>query len=150
MGYFQTPGRGAWLALQAKKKAQAQNNDFMEECINIEESESEQDIWSDEPPLWYAQDMSVYKTSLLPQEPVPLPISDSELSVCSLSTAASEVSKEKPISYVGEGEAEGGEEGEMECEQCECLSSSGIESASRICPPGGDPCAIEISTANNC
>lgn len=150
MGYFQTSGREAWSTLQANKKFQAQGSDFLEEFVNLEETRSKQKMWSDEPPLWYAQDMSVYKTSLLPQEPVPVPISDSELSVCSLSTTASEVSKEKTTSYVGESELQMKEEADMECIPCKCLSSSGIESSSQICPPAGEPCAIEISPTNNC
>ncbi|XP_065358115.1 radial spoke head 1 homolog [Calliphora vicina] len=150
MGYFQTPGREAWLALQAKNERSEQANDFMEENTALEETNNnEQDIWSDESSLWYAQDMCAYDMSLLPQEPVPLPISDSDISVCSLSTEATERSIEKPLTYVGEGEGEAVEEGDMECVACEC-SSSGVESSSQVCAPSGNPCAIEICPQKNC
>ncbi|KAM7352873.1 radial spoke head protein 1 [Cochliomyia hominivorax] len=144
MGYFQIPGQ---KAMQSKK---VHEQDFMEENIDVEEDENNEDnIWLNEPPLWYAQDMCAYDISLLPQEPVPLPLSDSEISVCSLSTAATVVSTEKSIPYVGEGENEIEEEAEMECIPCEC-SSSGIESSSHVCSPHDHPCAIEISAQNTC
>lgn len=150
-GYFQTPGRESWLALQAKKTRKPQEDDFMEESNVVEEMDNnEQDIWSDEPSLWYAQDMNSYDISLLPQEPVPLPISDSDISICSLSTAATEITVGKPFSHMGEGEVEGEEnEGELECLPCEC-SSSGVESSSQICTPYSQPCGIEISSQKPC
>ncbi|XP_023305889.2 flagellar radial spoke protein 1 [Lucilia cuprina] len=151
MGYFQTPGREAWLALQARKNRTSQLNDFMEETVAVEESDNnELDIWQYEPSIWCAQDMCAYDMSLLPQEPVPLPISDSDISVCSLSTEATEISIEKPFIYKGEEDEEiATEEGNLECGPCEC-SSSGVESYSQVCPSYGNPCAIEITPQKNC
>lgn len=105
-----------------------------------------------EPTLWFAQEMAVYDFSLLPQEPVPLAISDSELSVCSLSTEPSMRSEEK-ISWYGEGEeAEGEEGGEMECFPCECDLSdvSEVETESEVCKIDANPCCIEILKQPEC
>lgn len=149
MGYFQTPGCEAWMSLQAKKDTQVQES-FMEENTELEETETKkQDIWWNEPSIWYAQEMCTYNASLLPQEPVPLPLSDSDISVCSLSTAKTQISIEKPFPSVAEAETEIGAEEDLECGLCEC-SSSGVESSSQICPPYGNPCAIEISDKKTC
>lgn len=103
------------------------------------------------PTLWFAQDIAVYDFSVLPQEPVPLAISDSELSVCSLSTMPSIGSEEK-ISWYGEGEeAEGEEGGEMECFPCECeYDLSEVETESEVCRIDANPCAIEILKQPEC
>ncbi|XP_068143573.1 radial spoke head 1 homolog [Drosophila tropicalis] len=95
------------------------------------------------PTQWFAQEIAVFDYSMLPQEPVPLPISDSELSVCSLSTMPSMRSEEK-ISYFDEGE-EGEGEGELECHPCECESDiTEVETDSEPCKIDASPCAIEV------
>jgi len=104
------------------------------------------------PTLWFAQEIAVYDFSLLPQEPVPLAVSDSELSVCSLSTVPSIRSEEK-ISWYGEGEeAEGEEGGEMECFPCECdlTDLSEVETESEVCKIDANPCCIEILKQPEC
>lgn len=82
------------------------------------------------PSVWHTQDMCRFDYSLLPQEPVPLPISDSEESICSRSTAQLEEIPEK--SFVALAGEEGEEEGNgNECFSCEIeCSTSEIESAS--------------------
>ncbi|XP_017025995.1 radial spoke head 1 homolog [Drosophila kikkawai] len=104
-----------------------------------------------DPTLWFAQDIAVYDFAVLPQEPVPLAISDSELSVCSLSTMPSAESEEK-ISWYGEGEeAEGEEGGEVECFPCECeYDLSEVETESEVCKIDANPCAIEILKQPEC
>lgn len=147
MGYFQTPGREAWLTLKSNKKYNIDDNEGMEENLD-ETHDKSQDVWADEPSLWFAQDICNYEYGLLPQEPVPLPLSDSEVSVCSLSTIPTELAVEKEIVCAGEGEEEGGE---MECIPCECeCLSSDVESTSQLCPTHGDPCAIEIKDQKCC
>ncbi|KAL9927871.1 radial spoke head protein 1 [Glossina fuscipes fuscipes] len=141
MGYFQSPGR----AMQANRKVGVEADDMEEN--EQEENDREQDVWIDEPSLWYAQDICLYDYSLLPQEPVPLPLSDSEISVCSLVTASSEVGIEKSISYVPEGEGEEFEQEEGICEHEYSLTE--CESSSQICPVK-DPCAIEITNQMKC
>ncbi|KAH8319185.1 hypothetical protein KR067_012907 [Drosophila pandora] len=103
------------------------------------------------PTLWFAQEIAVYDYSLLPQEPVPLAISDSDLSVCSLSTVPS-IRSEERVSWYGEGEeAEGEEGGEMECFPCECeYDLSEVETESEVCKIDANPCAIEILKSPKC
>ncbi|XP_017108802.2 radial spoke head 1 homolog [Drosophila bipectinata] len=130
------------------------NLDAMEENEDYEERLGEEEDDNGKPmaaTLWFAQEIAVYDYSLLPQEPVPLAISDSELSVCSLSTVPSIRSEEK-ISWYGEGEeAEGEEGGEMECFPCECeYDLSEVESESEVCKIDANPCAIEILKAPKC
>ena len=133
MGFFQSPNYNDY-----RKK-------FGEEFggeENLPEEENEIVVY--QPSQWFAQDICKYDYSQLPQEPVPLPLSDSDISVCSLSTVPTELSVPKDISYVGEGE----EEGEMECiPECECPE---IETDSEPCGPTAEPCAIEIVSERIC
>ncbi|KAH8404365.1 hypothetical protein KR222_005339 [Zaprionus bogoriensis] len=118
----------------------------------MDEEEVTDEIDEMRPTLWFAQEIAVYDYSLLPQEPVPLPISDSELSVCSDTTEHTAVSKEK-ISYYGEGEEGEDEmsEGEMECFPCECdYDLSEVESESEVCKIDANPCAIEVLKQPDC
>ncbi|XP_039479533.1 radial spoke head 1 homolog [Drosophila santomea] len=127
------------------------NEDEMEDAEERLEEEAG-DAVPMEPTWWFAQEMAVYDYSLLPQEPVPLAISDSELSVCSLSTEPSMRSEEK-ISWYGEGEeAEGEEGGEMECFPCECdiTDLSEVETESEVCKIDANPCCIEILKQPEC
>ncbi|EDW03730.1 radial spoke head 1 homolog [Drosophila grimshawi] len=115
----------------------------------VEEEDMDMEII---PTLWFAQEIAVYDYSLLPQEPVPLPVSDSELSICSLTTEPSVLSQEK-ISFYGEGE-EGeteGEEGEMECFPCECdYDLTEADTETDPCKIDANPCAIEVLKQANC
>lgn len=147
MGYFETPGRLERLLEYRKKHAQTEEINAEEE---MEESEKEppfEDLFADEPSLWRAQDLCPYDFALLPQEPVPLPLSDSDVSVCSLITPPL-TAAEGDVYYPGEAE-----EGEMECEQCmpeQPCSTSEVELSSEVCSPKGDPCAIEIKDQPKC
>ncbi|XP_030384491.1 radial spoke head 1 homolog [Scaptodrosophila lebanonensis] len=141
LGYFLSPNQN----ISAVRAAE----EFGEE-LQAEGEDEEGNILPLQPTLWFAQEIAVYDYSLLPQEPVPLPISDSELSVCSLSTVPS-IRSEERISYYGEGEEVEGEEGEMECFPCECeYSLSEVESDSEPCKIDASPCAIEILKQPEC
>lgn len=143
MGYFQTPGR----TMESKRK-NGERYEINEGEEEAEQNDKEQDVWLDEPSLWYAQDICAYDYSLLPQEPVPLPLSDSEVSVCSIITETSEATIEKIPSVVGEGE-----EGEMEQETCLCENELTVSEECRseiVCPPQRNPCAIEIIDQPKC
>ncbi|XP_017855438.2 radial spoke head 1 homolog [Drosophila busckii] len=139
LGYF-LPGN-----YKEKVDTDMPESDF-NEVEDAEEEEGEM-----KPTIWFAQEMAVYDYSLLPQEPVPLPISDSELSVCSLTTEASAPSEER-ISYYGEGEEAEMEEGEMECFPCECEYDdlSEVESDTEPCKLDTTPCAIEVLKDREC
>ncbi|XP_013111103.2 radial spoke head 1 homolog [Stomoxys calcitrans] len=132
MGYFQSASR-------AKSSA-------LEETVDEENSRETLDLWSNgEPSMWYAQKMCRYDYALLPQEPVPLPVSDSDISVCSLTRTTSELTMVKEPICAVEGEEEA--TALLECLECECENSiSEVASSTEICVPArGDQCAIEIS-----
>lgn len=138
LGYF-LPGNYKFPEVQT-------DNLDGEEMLTLEEEGEEEELGEMKPTLWFAQEIAVYDYSLLPQEPVPLPISDSELSICSATSEHSLVSEEK-ISFYGE--AEEGEdelgEGEMECFPCECdYELSELETETEVCKIDGSPCAIEV------
>jgi len=123
-----------------------------EEDLNPEFEEEDNQSSEMKQTLWFAQEIAVYDYSLLPQEPVPIPISDSELSVCSMTTEPSVVSQEQ-ISFYGEGEEGEDEldEGEMECFPCECDDElSEVETESEPCKIDGSPCAIEVLKQPEC
>ncbi|XP_005187064.1 radial spoke head 1 homolog [Musca domestica] len=135
-GYFQTPGGDKF-----------KNNMEDSEEQNLEEDFEKQNNWSQEPSLWHAQEICNYDYALLPQEPVPLPLSDSDLSVCSIESMPPEITVTKEPVCQGEGE-EGEDQPPMECMSCECdCSTSEVEcSSSQSClRHGRDPCAIEIT-----
>ncbi|XP_023179858.1 radial spoke head 1 homolog [Drosophila hydei] len=135
------------------KEARASGN-LEEDEINLDDEMGNEEDNKTEPnaTLWFAQEIAVYDYSLLPQEPVPLPISDSELSVCSVTTEGSMLSQEK-FSFYGEGEEgeDEGEEVEMECFPCECdFELSEFDSESEPCKIDANPCAIEVLKQPNC
>ncbi|XP_053958804.1 alsin [Anastrepha ludens] len=142
MGYFQTPGMG----YKVNREVEGDAEEVLGEAEGVRD---EPGVFIDMlPSKWFAQDICCYDYSQLPQEPIPLPLSDSEVSVCSLSTVPTELTLERSVLYVGEAEEEG--EGEcVECIPCEGVSESEIETESEpICSPQGDPCAIEIIDEN--
>lgn len=143
---------GYFLPGNYKFKELPTDNVDGEEMNSIEEEGEEEELGEMKPTLWFAQEIAVYDYSLLPQEPVPLPISDSELSICSATSEHSLVSEEK-ISFYGEaeeGEDEFGE-GEMECFPCECDDElTDLESESEVCKIDANPCAIEVLKQDEC
>lgn len=141
MGYFQTPG----MVCNIKKSVEGD----AEEAGGEIEAERHESVFVDVlPSQWLAQHICCYDYSQLPQEPVPLPLSDSEVSICSLSTVPTKMTLQRSILFVGEAEEEG--EGEcVECVPCEGVSESEIETESEhVCSPQADPCAIEIISEN--
>ncbi|XP_061389925.1 radial spoke head 1 homolog [Musca vetustissima] len=139
MGYFQTPG-----TKNVALKYGVEEDDAEEQPLEGEKDK--QDSWSHEPSVWYAQEMCNYDYALLPQEPVPLPLSDSDLSICSIISVVPEITVEKEPICHGEGEEE--DQPPLECVSCECNCSDTSEvecSSSLTClHRTGDPCAIEI------
>lgn len=145
MGFFQTPRTGETIGISKSKQFPEET-----EFINEEGGEQGDDVGDILPSIWFAQDICAYDYAQLPQEPVPLPLSDSDISVCSLSTVPTEGAMEKEIEYPGEGE---GEEGEGECVPCdfECsMSEVDTESEIPCADPKADPCAIEILSKPKC
>lgn len=134
-GYFQTP------VCETQPRS---NNKFVLESLEEEENGVKPNISFDKPSLWYAQEICNYDYAMLPQEPVPLPLSDSDISICSLISETPEITVDKEL--ICPGEEEGVAEESLECVPCECeCSTSEGESTSQICSQRtGDPCAIEI------
>lgn len=143
---------GFFLPGDYNMKAVGNSEEGEEELGPEYEEEDDDQIAEMKPTLWFAQEIAIYDYSLLPQEPVPIPISDSELSVCSITTEPSMVSQEQ-ISLYGEGEEGEDElEGEMECIPCECddYELSEDETESEPCKIDGSPCAIEVLNQPEC
>ncbi|KAH8377772.1 hypothetical protein KR093_007078 [Drosophila rubida] len=144
LGFF-LPGDYNFRAVRSSEEEEG------EEELSPEYEDEDGELAEMKPTLWIAQEIAVYDYSLLPQEPVPIPISDSELSVCSITTEPSVVSHEQ-ISFYGEGEEGEDElEGEMECFPCECdYELSEMETESEPCKIDGSPCAIEVLQQPEC
>ncbi|XP_073822401.1 radial spoke head protein 1 [Musca autumnalis] len=143
MGYFQTPGGKSHLAAAVRN-----GFDDSEELNEEEDNKNNQENWSIEPSLWFAQEICNYDYSLLPQEPVPLPLTDSDVSICSIISVPPEITIEKEPICQGEGEEECLPP--MECVSCECDCSTSEVECSSSSQSGAhecarDPCAIEIS-----
>lgn len=146
MGFFETPGRLERMLEYRKALQQAEEAVDEEGCEEQTKVPPFEDIFIDEPSLWRAQDLCVYDFALLPQEPVPLPLSDSDVSVCSIVSPPLGV-PEMDVDFGGEAEEAEMDEDEEECFPC---STSELTTSEEICSPKADPCAIEIKEESKC
>ncbi|XP_034666564.1 radial spoke head 1 homolog [Drosophila subobscura] len=141
---------GFFLPAHYNFKDGRSNENLAEDELQSVEEDEEGHALPMEPSMWFAQEIAIYDYSILPQEPVPLPISDSELSVCSVSIIVS-IRSEEERSYYCEGEEAEGEECEMECFPCECdYDVSELETESEPCKIDANPCCIEILKQPEC
>ncbi|XP_055903440.1 radial spoke head 1 homolog [Eupeodes corollae] len=80
----------------ARRHSGEENEEEEETMIYVEEAgeETSKTDLDAKPPIWISQNMDAFDYSLLPQHPVPLPIDDSEPSLCDLDSSVEAITSD--------------------------------------------------------